>query len=259
VRLLGKIAPRQSLWAAVTRAVRTPSQLEEDVTLDRFLLAKPLTYLELRGNPAFQAERVIGYEGGYRAAIGEQAFVDVAVFRNRHDDLQSFGQAVVAAATTPAPAHANFVLPYANGAAGTSDGIEIAPDWKIGPWLQVKASYSFLTVNVHNTTAVTDVLNVIQTYNGSSPRHQAVVQPILTLPRGWEIDQTYRYVSALPARNVPAYATLDARLAWRATPSLDLAVTGQYLFHDRHAEFTHDPGPIVMISRAVVLSATWRR
>jgi iron complex outermembrane receptor protein len=260
VRLLWKVTPRQSIWAAVTRAVRTPSQLEEDVTLYRFLQTKPfLTYLRVQGDPTFDAERVIGYEGGYRVAVGEQAFIDTAIFRNRHDDLQSFGQASAVVAPTPAPAHVDFVLPYANGAAGTSDGFEIAPDWKASRWLQIKGSYSFLSVAVHNTTSVADILNVIPTYNGSSPRHQAVVQPILTLPRGWEIDQTYRYVSALPARAVPAYATLDARVAWRATPSLIVGVTGQNLFQDRHAEFGHDPGPVVMISRAVVASATWRR
>ena len=259
VRLLWKITPHESAWAAVTRAVRTPSQLEEDVTLDRFLLARPLTYLEVRGNPAFQPERVIGYEAGYRTAIGSQAFVDVAVFRNRHDDLQSFGAASVAVAATPAPVHTLFVLPYANGAAGTSDGVEIAPDWKASQWLQVKGSYSYLSVDVHNTTAVNDILNVIATYRGSSPRHQAVVQPILTLPHGWEITQTYRYVSALPARAVPAYATLDARVGWRATPSLEIAVTGQNLFQDAHVEFGHDPGPIVSIARAINVSATWHR
>jgi iron complex outermembrane recepter protein len=259
VRLMWTPAEGQALWGAVTRAVRTPSQLEEDVKLDRFLLASPPTFLELNGSSAFRAERVIGYEGGYRIAAGGQAFIDVSAFRNRHDDLQSFGQGSAVIAATPAPAHVLFVLPYANGAAGTSDGVEIAPDWKINRWAQVKASYSYLNLSVHNTTTVNDILSVIPTYNGSSPHHQITFEPVLTLPRGWELNQTYRYVSALPARAVPAYATLDARLAWRASPALEVAIVGQNLLQDRHVEFGHNPGPIVAIARAAYVSVTWRR
>jgi iron complex outermembrane receptor protein len=258
IRLLWRPTTRQSVWGAVTRAVRTPSQLEEDIVLDRFVAANPLTYLEVRGTSAFDAERVVGYEGGYRAAIGDRAFVDVSVFRNRHDDLESFGQPSAAIVTSPAPPHVVFILPYANGAAGTSDGFEIAPDWKMTPWLQVKGSYSYLGLDIHNATTVPDVLNVIATYNGSSPHHEAVFQPILTASRRWEIDQTYRYVSALPARAVPSYTTLDARVAWHATPSLDVAVVGQNLLQDHHVEFGHDPGPNVAIARTVGVSFTWR-
>ncbi len=260
VRLLWRPARRQSLWAAVTRAVRTPSQLEEDVTLDRFLLPRPLTYLEIQGNPGFDAERVIGYEGGYRLAVGDRAFIDVALFRNRHDDLQSFGAASASLVASPAPPHVLFILPYANGAAGTSSGVEIAPDWKIDRRLQVKASYSYLDVDIHNATAVPDILKVVDTYNGSSPHHEATLEPILTLSKRWEIDQTWRYVSALadPARFVPAYATLDARLEWHATPSLDVAFVGENLLQDHHLEFTHDPAPNVAIARTAGVSLTWR-
>jgi len=99
---------------------------------------------------------------------------------------------------------------------------------------------------------------VIPTYNGSSPHHQLVLQPILTLPHGWELTQTYRYVSALPARATSSYVTLDARLGWHLLPSLDIAVVGQNLLDDRHVEFAHDPGPAVAIRRAAYLSVSWR-
>jgi iron complex outermembrane receptor protein len=259
VRALWRPTRRQSLWGAVTRAVRTPSQLEEDVTLDRFLTASPLTYLEIQGRSTFEAERVLGYEGGYRIAMGDRAFLDVAAFHNRHDDLQGFGAASFGVATSPAPPHFVFILPYANADAGTSSGVEIAPDWKATPWLQLKGSYSYLHVDIHNATTVEDVLDTVGTYNGSSPRHQAVVQPILTVSPRWEIDQTYRYVSALPARDVPAYTTLDARAAWHATPSLDIALIGQNLLQDDHVEFGHNPGPNVAIARTAAVSVTWHR
>jgi iron complex outermembrane receptor protein len=67
-------------------------------------------------------------------------------------------------------------------------------------------------------------------------------QTLLTLPRRWDVDQTYRYVSALAARATPAYTTLDGRVGYRLSRNLDISVVGQNLLQDHHAEFGHDPG-----------------
>ena len=257
-RLLWTPVDRQSIWAAVTRAVRTPSELEEALRLDRFLTPAPLLYLQVRGNTSFQVERNVGYEAGYRVALSSQAVVEFSVFRNRHENLESFGNAFVAPEATPAPSHLLFVLPYANSVSGQSDGVEIAPDWKPTQWLQLKGFYSFLDINVHNSPGISDILKVVETYEGSSPRHQFVFQPYLTLPGGWEIDQTYRYVSGLPARAVDAYTTLDARVGRKITRDLELAIVGQNLLQDHHVEFGHDPGPNVALKRAVYVAVTWR-
>jgi hypothetical protein len=58
---------------------------------------------------------------------------------------------------------------------------------------------------------------------------------------------------------VPPYATLDARLAWRTSQSVEVAVVGQNLLQAQHVEFGHNPPPIVAIRRAVSLSVTLRR
>lgn len=259
-RLIWTPTTRQSLWTALTRAVRTPSHLEEGLVLTRFLTVTPLpTFLQVVGNPAFDVEQNVGFEAGYRVALGERVFLDLAAYRNRHDKLQSFGQPTVSVVTTPAPGRVLFVLPYTNGAGGTSKGFELAADSKLQTWAQVKMSYSYLDLAIRNTQPVEDILNVVRNYNGSSPRHQLVLQPLLTLPGGWEIDPLFRYVSALPARAIPSYRTLDARVAWPATPSFDVAATVQGMLSKHHLEFVHDPGPNVAIRRAAFLSATWRR
>jgi iron complex outermembrane receptor protein len=255
---------RQSMWAAVTRAVRTPSEIEEAFRLDRFLAPAGPTYLQVRGNPDFLVERNIGYESGYRVSMNDRLFVDFSAFWNRHESLESFGNAFAVAEPTPAPPHVLFVLPYANGVNGNSGGFEVAPDWKPTVWTQFKGYYSYLSIDVHNSPGINDILQVVSTYEGSSPRHQIVLQPLITLPRGWEIDQTYRYVSALvntgvPARNIDAYATMDLRVGRKLSKDLEVSVVGQNLFQDHHHEFPHDPGPHVAVERAVYASVTWRR
>jgi hypothetical protein len=41
---------------------------------------------------------------------------------------------------------------------------------------------------------------------------------------------------------VPSYFELDARLAWRVTKNIEVAVAGQNLLHDHHPEYGF-PGP----------------
>jgi iron complex outermembrane receptor protein len=86
-----------------------------------------------------------------------------------------------------------------------------------------------------------------------------MIHPLVTLPHGWEVDQTYRYVSGLPARHVAGYATVDVRLGWRTNGGLEMSVSGQNLLDGRHLEFAHDPGPSVAVRRSAYASITWRK
>jgi iron complex outermembrane receptor protein len=99
--------------------------------------------------------------------------------------------------------------------------------------------------------------STVSSTQGSSPHHQVVVQSAWNLPKKLEFDQTFRYVSALPAKLVGAYATADVRFSWRATHSLDLSVVGQNLFQPHHAEFSGDPGGLVGIARSAYVKLTW--
>jgi iron complex outermembrane receptor protein len=56
---------------------------------------------------------------------------------------------------------------------------------------------------------------------------------------------------------IDAYTELDVRVGWRASEQWDLALVGQNLLDDGHAEF----GPLESrgeIERSVLLKATWR-
>ena len=79
-RLLWTPSRRQSFWASISRAVRTPSRLEESLELTDFLAAVPLIYLQIDGNRNFFAERLIALEAGYRSLIVSRLYMDFAVF-----------------------------------------------------------------------------------------------------------------------------------------------------------------------------------
>jgi iron complex outermembrane receptor protein len=258
-RLLWTPSPRHTFWAAVTRAVRTPSRIEEDFRLTLLLQPAPLTYLELDGNKNFKAERLLGYEAGFRALLAPALYLDVAGFHNDYADLQSFGStsASVTVDATPAPPHVTFHLPYVNEILGNTDGVEVAVDWKPHRRWNAKASYSYLNFDLRQTPGTSDVLQTLAQDEGSSPKHQALLHSQIDLPGRLEFDQVIRHVSGLKARSVPAYTTADLRLAWRFSTALEFSIVGQNLLQPHHSEFGHDPGPNVKMPRSVYAKLNW--
>jgi len=59
----------------------------------------------------------------------------------------------------------------------------------------------------------------------------------MDLKKNVELDLWGRYVGRLTEQNVDSYITMDARLAWRPSKKLELAVVGQNLFDKSHPEF----------------------
>ena len=258
LRLLWTPAPRRTVWAAITRAVRTPSDIEDTLQNTSLLSANPVAYSVTRGNGTFTSETLIGYEAGFRSLLSKTVSLDIAAFYNRYDHLQSLEPGTPLTeviAGTPA-----LVYPYfnGNGVKGTTSGIEIAPDWKPAAWWRLQASYSLLHTDLRTAPGSLDTVNV-GSYEGSSPHHQARLQSFFDLSRNVELSLTFRYVGVLPFYAVRGYETGDARVAWRPVRHVEFAVVGQNLLQPHHAEYGGDPGALVGIKRSVYASLTFRK
>jgi iron complex outermembrane recepter protein len=256
-RLLWTPSSRQSVWGAVTRAVRTPSRVEEDLQLTALLAANPPTFLRVIGNRKFSSESLVGYEAGYRSLVSPKFNVDIAAFYNNYDHLLSVEPGAPFSESTPPPPHTIIPFSFRNGLLGNTAGFEIAPDWTPTRSWRLRGSYSYLHIDLNKEASSLDPGTASST-QGSSPHHQIAIQSSLDLPKKLEFDQTIRYVSALPAQLVGAYTTADVRFSWHATRSLDLSVVGQNLFQPHHAEFGGDPGPLVGIERSGYIKLTWQ-
>lgn len=263
-RLLWTPTPHQTAWAAVTRAVRTPSRLDQDLQLTDYLETvaegptKVPVFLRVVGSPKFRSEHLFGTEIGYRTLVVRKLYMDFSVFRNDYNNLYGYGPGTAFLEVAPSPAHLVLQEPLANALKGDTSGGEIAPDWKPTHWLELRGSYSYLHLYVHNKPGFTDTTNTASD-NGSSPHHQIVFQPIFNLPGNTEFDLTYRYASSLPYQSVTAYQTADARIGWHPSRSWELSVVGQNLLQPHHAEFGSDVDTIVGIKRDVYGTITWTR
>ncbi len=257
-RVLWKAATRHTLWAAIARAVRTPSRIEHDVEATGVLEPATPTFSRFFGGDSFLPEKLLNQALGYRVQATPQLFLDLTGFHNRYYDLLSVEPGTPFFEVTPAPPHLAVPFSFGNGLEGRTWGAEAAVDWRATPRWRFRGAYSFLRVNLSTKPGSLDTATA-GSVEGSSPRHQVSLSSLANLRRGLELDVTFRHVSQLASQSVPAYATADVRLGWRPRPQWEFAVVGQNLFDGQHVEFGSPGASRTEVRRGVYARITWRQ
>jgi iron complex outermembrane recepter protein len=247
VRLLWTVAENQSLWAAISRAVRTPSRT--DVDLSEPAPSQLLVILE--GSADFTSESVIAKELGYRAELGPNVATSIAAYYNDYYNVRSTG-------ITPAT-----ILPFVfqNNLEGETHGIELSVDYRVSDWWRLHGGYDPLREDLRVKPGQVDINDALNETADPSQRYQ--LRSSMDLPNQVELDVSLREVGPRDLNNgatigiVPGYSELDVRLGWHATDRLELSLVGENLLHDRHAEYGF-PGPTqVVIDRSVFGKVAW--
>lgn len=237
VRLAWTPVPEQAWWAAVSRAVRVPSRLEQDL---------------LGGTgfgDRFAPEDVVAYEIGHRRLVTPGFWYDIAGFYNVYDHQRNF---------EPIPAFPFVQL--RNFLQGHTYGAELATRWQATPQLRFDTAYTYLRMNMEldPASAANDAL-VLGT-EGASPRHQLVLRGAYNFAARWELDAAVRFVDKLRALDIPAYTELDLGIGWHPAADLELSLVGQNLLDSRHPEqiFEGNNGIATEVERSVYAKLTWK-
>jgi iron complex outermembrane receptor protein len=245
-RLLWNLTPNQSVWTAVSRAVRTPALTEEGLRLNSQVIPpgtpanpSPLpAVVAVFGSRQFNSEDLLAYELGYRVQATSNLSLDIATFYNNYANLRTAEPGAPFVEGSPAPT--DIVIPFvaSNKMSGGTYGVELFADWKVIPKWRLAGSYSYLQMDIHKNANSQDPTP--DNPNGFSPRHQWYLRSSIDLPKHFEQDTTLRFVDHLPGLNLPNYYSLDAHLGWRPVSSLELSIGGQNLLDNRHLEFLPD-------------------
>lgn len=269
-RLVWTPTPQQTVWGAVSGAVRTPSRAEQDAVVDLSVIPGnqqqppvlmrnvPLDGLRLDG------EKVKAFELGFRQQFGSQLSLDLALFNNRYNSLRTATLGATSFEFAPVP-HVVQAISPANGVRANTKGFELALDWHASKAWRIQPAYSTIRIHASADTADPIMASSVTEYNNSAPRHQLALRSSLSLSDRGQFDFWLRHVSALPsgdprAAGVPAYTTLDLRVAWRVQPGLELSLVGQNLLDRRHVEFIPDllPSQTLQVQRSVYVKAKWQ-
>src|SRR6266851_3834627 len=245
-RLLWNLTPNQSIWTAVSRAVRTPALTEEGLRLNSQVIppgtpANPTplpAVLAVFGSHQFNSEDLLAYELGYRVQATSNVSLDISTFYNNYSNLRTAEPGAPFVEGSPAPTDIVVPLVAANKMSGGTYGLELFADWKVIPKWRLVGSYSYLQMDIHKNADSQDPTPDLP--NGSSPRHQWYLRSSVDLPKHFDLDTTLRFVDHLSSLNLPNYYSLNAHLGWRPVRNLELSIGGQNLLDNRHLEFLPD-------------------
>jgi iron complex outermembrane receptor protein len=253
-RLVWTPTPKQTVWASVSRAVRTPSRAEDDVRVNLATQPASSSVFSILGDRRGVSENLMAYELGYRLLPHPRVSVDVTAFYNDYDNLRSLQPGPPASSPT---ALATFYS--ANQIVGETYGVELSTSWQPLDRWHLQSAYTFFQAHLHRVDGSLDAATE-QFYEGSSPAHQFSLRSQVDVTRHVEFDCGLRFVDALHNPNIPAYVTADVRLGWRPNNHWEISISGLNLFDNQHPEFAPQVinTPLREVRRSVFGKITWR-
>jgi iron complex outermembrane recepter protein len=246
LRLLWAPNQRQSVWAAVSRAVRTPAAFERRG--HAVAAAVPgqgglLTLLILNGSSQTVSEDLVAYEVGYRFQTKRRFSLDLTSFYDVYQHLTSIDSGTPFPATSPAPFHIVVPLFIGNAINGDSEGSELAATFAATPWWKLSGSYSWFRFLAHQNPAAPTATSTFGV--GTDPEHQFQLHSYFSLRHHVDFDTSAYSVTTLPSLQVPNYVRLDAHIAWSPAERLKLSLGLQNLLSPRHLEFKDPILPVI--------------
>lgn len=217
---------RHTIWAAASRAVRTPSRFDTDLVGPTGVSLIPL---------GFASENVNAYELGYRVRPVDKLSFSLASFYNQYTDLRSINY--YPSATSPDPA-TPFI--FTNSQKAESWGFEFAGNIEVMERWRLRIGYTYFEKKISATSDL--AIPAFSNFEGVDPKHRVMLHSIMDLPKDLQLDITGRYVDELKSvptvpitPTTPAYFTFDVRLA-KQFNHLELSVVGQNLMEKEHIE-----------------------
>ncbi len=256
-RLNYQVRPNTSLWGSISRAVRTPSRGEHDMTLEipsGELMGVPIAN-QVGGDPGFDSEKLVAYELGLRTQPMTTLGLDLALFYNDYDQL---------ATLEPQP---GFIIEptqittrtlYANNMQGETYGLELALDWRVQDDWRLQAAYSYLKMKLELDPARESLLADTAEYE--TPQHQLSLHSAFDLNADTELDIWGYYADYPPENETSAYFNLDIRLARRYGRYITLELVGRNLLDPHHSEFGNSPfdSTTQQVDREMFLKMIWQ-
>ena len=259
-RAIWAITPPQHLWAAISRAVRTPSLGDVSVrnNFTSFIGQGGLpVVVGALGNPDFQSEEVVTTEVGYRREIGSVVSIDVTAFVSSYDKLKTSEPIPPRFEALPAPAHLFIPVQFGNLLEATASGIEISAHWAPTGWWRIDGGFSSFHLTPHPSPESRDT--TASTFDGNAPGAQTHLRTGFFFAHGVQLDAMLCHVSALrnPRIDIDAYTRVDARVEVPISRRLFVALVGQNLFDPDHPSTVVSAQSSVRRSSPGARPSTW--
>lgn len=245
-RILLKASETTSVWGAVSRAVRTPSRVEETgiVVLPAFMPGMPDITLNSKGG--MRSEKLIAYEMGVRKSLSEHQSADIALFYNDYADLRTVDLSRA------------YVFTVGNRMKGNTRGLEFYYELEVIPQWRLGAGYSYLICDFKKLGG--DPFSLEYISENTDPRNKLELRSSFDLLDSLRLDLWMRYVDEIKAYDIPEYCSLDLAIGWQMSKSFELSVQARDLLDSSHPEY---PPEILEtlpteIERSIFAKISWK-
>jgi iron complex outermembrane receptor protein len=269
-RLLWTPHSRLATWAAISRAVRTPSLYERDLTaIVSSLQVQPglFGFVQSIGNPSFRSEAVIAYEAGQRVEITKRVSLDASLYYNvyQHLESQTIGNPAFVLPTATTPGYLEIPALAGNDRHGEAYGGELSATWTATQRWRLMGGYDtiFIHTRPYGNDRNADGLATEQ----STPRNQFLVRSNLDLTRRLQLDTAVYFNGELLVGQalqglsvaIPMHYRGDLRLGWRLTDRVDISAGVQDAFEAQHMEFLSSRFPqALLVPRNIYGAVRWQ-
>lgn len=239
-RLTWQRNSKQTVWAAISRAVRTPNRLTSDIIANERVnppddnSALPVE-VRLYGNPSLKSEVVVAHEIGWRFVPSEKLSLDVTAYYNRYDNLISVEPGTPFFEATPVP-HIVQPLTYHNGMNADTAGLEVAGQYQISPVWRLKSALTVFSSHFSFDAGSNGSVSTSPEGPNATPHLQFNINSLVDFSNRLQLDTAFYYVDRNVAQDVPSYGRLDLRLGWRPSDTVECSLGIQNLLTTRHRE-----------------------
>jgi len=229
----------QTVWASISRAIRTPSVVEAASRINSGLIGTagglPIV-LSVFGTSNTDNENSLSYEAGYRASLTKNLTVDVTAYYSAYTNQETSAPGAIVFESTPAPAHLLLPLTISNLSEGESHGFEAYATWKpIDRWT-ISPGYSFERIHMHAEPSSLDTTSA-GAAEGSTPVNSGQIRSHFRVSRNLSWDTSAYFVGRLIQPAIRSFVRLDTGLTWQVKERFSISVFGQNLLQPNHAEF----------------------
>jgi len=259
VRVMWKGLPRQRVWAAASRSLRTPSLGERGIHWEHVPVPGPgglPLYVTVQGNPAAKTEDLVDVEAGYRFDLGTTGSIDVTGFAGHYGNLQTGEVQTPVVQFVPSP-RVLVTTQVGNQLTATTRGLEVAGHWTPVPAWRFDGSYTAFHIAPQLAAASLDPLAAMT--DASAPRAQWQLRTAYSPVARATLDVAIFRTGPIEQLQVDAYTRADMNFEWRFTSQLSVMAIGQNLLDPAHAEFAGATTYLLstQVPRSVNLRLRW--
>ena len=236
IRFNYQINETSTLWTALSKAIRSPTRVEQDATLSIFIPANTEIVGQSLDYPAvvtlvptgvYDVEKLTSFEAGFRANLKSNLRIDIAAYYNEFKGLPGLQINSPPGLDLGPPPMYDVSTSLINSTDFKAYGTEISLWWQPSPRWHGRINYSY--ANNSSDAGFVTIPTV---------EHQLNLNLYGKLSEDLTINIDARGVGEPAGLIMDGYVEMDLKLIWQVTPSVDISLAGRNLLHSDHLEYS---------------------